>query len=218
MFLAFLLLFSYVILCDFYPIEQINEDGHRIGQPINLSEIVLIFWVLMFGIDEVHEFFTIEKRQKFKRFLEYFGQFWNWVQWGSVILFGAGIALRFQTGMGYYLAARILLSLDIIIWFFRSLHGYAFIRSLGPKLVMIRRMISELAYFMLIIIVFVFAYGISTQSLMYHNQAFDLDLMKSIFFGAYFVIGGEYFERDKLMDGMATILFVCSLLSLFISY
>ncbi len=71
---------------------------------------------------------------------------------------------------------------------------------------MIRRMISELAYFMLIIIVFIFAYGIATQSLMYHNQEFNLDLFKNIFFGAYFVIGGEYFERDKLMDG---IVFYC---------
>jgi hypothetical protein len=106
MFAVFILLFSYVILCDFYPIEQLNESGVAIGRPVNYPEICLIFWVLVFGIDEIHEFYTIEKRQKFKRFIEYFSHFWNWVQWTSVILFGVGIALRFKPGMEYYLAAR----------------------------------------------------------------------------------------------------------------
>jgi hypothetical protein len=67
---------------------------------------------------------------------------------------------------------------------------------------MIRRMLVELAYFMLIIAVFILAYGISTQSLMYHNQEFNVNLLKNIFFGGYFVIGGEFFEREKLMDGI----------------
>jgi transient receptor potential cation channel subfamily M protein 2 len=66
---------------------------------------------------------------------------------------------------------------------------------------MIRRMLKELVFFLLIMLVFIFAYGISTQSLMYHNQALDLSLIKNIFFGSFFVIGGEYFEREKLMDG-----------------
>lgn len=95
---------------------------------------------------------------------------------------------------------RIILSIDIIFWFFRGLHGYSYIRSLGPKLVMIRRMIGQLAYFTLIAVIFIFSYGVSTQSLMYHNQEFNLGLIKNIFFPAYFVIGGEYYQRDDLMD------------------
>lgn len=66
---------------------------------------------------------------------------------------------------------------------------------------MIRRMINELTFFMFIVIVFIFAYGVSTQALMYHNQEPDLSLLKNVFFPAYFVIGGEYYEREKLMEG-----------------
>lgn len=66
---------------------------------------------------------------------------------------------------------------------------------------MIRRMINELMYFIFIVIVFIFAYGVATQALMYHNQELDLSLIKNVFFPAYFVIGGEYFEREKLMEG-----------------
>jgi len=46
-----------------------------------------------------------------------------------------------------------------------------------------------------------FAFGISTQSMMYHNQSLDWDLLKNVFFPAYFVIGGEYLKADTLLGG-----------------
>lgn len=61
-------------------------------------------------------------------------------------------------------------------------------------------MLNQLAVFLFIVIVFIFAYGISTQALMYHNQELSFSLLKNVFLPAYFVIGGEYFEREKLMD------------------
>ncbi len=96
--------------------------------------------------------------------------------------------------------------MDVLLWFFRSLHAFSFIRSLGPKLVMISRMINELAYFISIVLVFILAYGVSTQSLLYHNQEFSLELMKNVFFPAYFVLGGDYYEREKLMEGKFVII------------
>lgn len=201
MFIIFLCLFSYVLLCDFYPIVHINEDDIEIGKELGWSELTVMFWVLVFAMDEFRQFLTIETKLTKLKFLSYFTDFWNMVHLSSILLFIVGITLRFIQDMNFYLAARIVLSLDILLWFFRSLHGYSFIRSLGPKLVMIRRMLNELMVFLLIVIVFIFAYGISTQALMYHNQELNLNLLKNIFFPAYFVIGGEYFEREKLMEG-----------------
>ena len=59
----------------------------------------------------------------------------------------------------------------------------------------------EMAWFMLIFILFVFAFGVCTQSLMYHNQSLDANLLKNVFFPAYFVMGGEYYTRDTVMGG-----------------
>jgi hypothetical protein len=55
-------------------------------------------------------------------------------------------------------------------------------------------------YFIFIVIVFMFAFGVSTQALMYHNQTLDIELLKNVFFPAYFVIGGEYYTRDLVMS------------------
>ena len=57
----------------------------------------------------------------------------------------------------------------------------------------------QLLYFLLIVLIFMFAFGISTQSLMYSNQTLDKNLLANVFFPAYFFIGGEYYTRDLIM-------------------
>ena len=45
---------------------------------------------------------------------------------------------------------------------------------------------------------FMFAFGVSTQSLMFGNQKLDDQLLRQIFFPAFFIIGGEYYTRGIL--------------------
>lgn len=52
-FLIFLILLSYVMMCDFYPIKQLNDDGFEIGREIGLPEKILICWVAVFALDEL---------------------------------------------------------------------------------------------------------------------------------------------------------------------
>ena len=54
MFILFLLLFSYVVVCDFYPIPT-NKNQTNLGLVISVPEIVLIIWVSFFAVDELQE-------------------------------------------------------------------------------------------------------------------------------------------------------------------
>ena len=49
-----------------------------------------------------------------------------------------------------------------------------------------------------------FAFGVSTQALMYPNQELGKDVLKNIFFPSFFIIGGEYYTRDLIMSGNST--------------
>lgn len=119
----------------------------------------------------------------------------------AIFLYYVGMILRFIPNSQCFLAARIILSIDIIVWFVKSLKAYWFIRKLGPLLVMIERMTWHLFYFMILVILFMFAFGVSTQALMYPNQNLDKDLLKSVFFPSFFVIFKEYYTRKEIMDG-----------------
>ena len=116
--------------------------------------------------------------------------------------------LRFIPNRQCFLAARIILSLDIIVWFVKSLKAYWFIRKLGPLLVMIERMTWHLFYFMILVVLFMFAFGVSTNSLMYPNQNLDKELLKSVFFPSFFVIFKEYYTRSEIMNGKFYLMFL----------
>ena len=64
MFIFFLALFSYIMLCDFYPIKHLNDKGNQIGKDLGWPEILLIFWVSIFTIDEINQ---VNKKVKFKK-------------------------------------------------------------------------------------------------------------------------------------------------------
>ena len=77
---------------------------------------------------------------------------------------------------------RIILAIDLAVWFFRLLHVTIYLKTVGPKLLMIFQMvkifffkliffikfisfiqIKDLTFFMIIILIFVVSFGVVTQ-------------------------------------------------------
>jgi len=73
----------------------------------------------------------------------YFQVFWNILDVLAIILFYIGFALRFVPVTECFCVARIILSVDLTIWFMRSLDIFAGVKRLGPKLVMIGEMVNN---------------------------------------------------------------------------
>jgi len=194
-YLLFLILFSYVLLCDFYMIGQQNKNT-SLGLLISIPEILLIIWVFTFALEKVLEF-TLNDR-KMLRGRDYRSP-QNIFDAVAIFIFIIAEILRFIPDQNCYLAARILLCINIILWFIKSMYVYKILRSVGPKFFMIQRMLRQLMYFLLIVVMFMFAFGVSTQSLMYHNQELNPDLLKNVFFPAYFIIGGEYYTYERML-------------------
>ena len=71
----------------------------------------------------------------------YFSDTWNLVDSFSLLAFVVAAILRFFDST--YEAARIILSLNIIVFIVRSLQIVSVNRQLGPKLVMIRKMVRS---------------------------------------------------------------------------
>ena len=61
----------------------------------------------------------------------------------------------------------------------------------------------QLIYFMFIVIIFILAFGISTQALLYPNQELDPRLLGNIFLPAYFILSGDDFKiRETIMSSI----------------
>ncbi len=68
-------------------------------------------------------------------------------------------------------------------------------------LVLSQRLMWDLFYYSFILILLVFAFGVSTQALMYPNQTLDRYLLKNVFFPGFFILGKEYYTREAIMSG-----------------
>ena len=73
--------------------------------------------------------------------MAYLGVFWNVLDLIAIFGFLIGFALRFIPAENSFCAARIVLSVDLAMWYLRLLDIFAAVKQLGPKLVMIGEMV-----------------------------------------------------------------------------
>ena len=78
------------------------------------------------------------------KLITYLTDSWNLLDIVTIFLFGVGMVLRFVPNDTSYDVARVVLSVNLVSFFFRILHIFSVNKELGPKLVMIRRMVGLL--------------------------------------------------------------------------
>ncbi|KAF7243629.1 Transient receptor potential cation channel subfamily M member 8 [Varanus komodoensis] len=124
-YIAFLLLFAYVLLMDFQK------------EPTMLE---LLLYVLVFVLlcDEV--------RQWYMNGAKYFSDMWNVMDTLGILYFIAGIAFRLHSSneTSWY-SGRVIFCLDYIIFTLRLIHIFTVSRNLGPKIIMLQRMVRYIS-------------------------------------------------------------------------
>ena len=75
-------------------------------------------------------------------------QFYNTIRLPSYLLFYIGLILRFTNTRSEedFSSAKIVLAYDLELWFLRSLAFLGIAQNMGPKLVMIRRMVRSITH------------------------------------------------------------------------
>ena len=162
-----------MLLCDFFPLYEFQTDvcapandperlkdaagpgdeknvtgsvsfGFQRHDRPAVTEFILTIWVFTLLCEEVRQFFSLEAQSMRNAIAAYFDVIWNKLDVLAIILFFVGLALRFTPYTECFCAARIVMSIDLTIWFIRSLDLFAAVKRLGPKLVMIGEMVTAL--------------------------------------------------------------------------
>ena len=74
----------------------------------------------------------------------YFSIFWNKLDIIAIFLFFIAFILRFLPTSQCFCGARILLAIDLSIWYIRTLDIFSAVKRLGPKLFMIGEMVNRI--------------------------------------------------------------------------
>ena len=122
------MLYSFILLVEF-------------KRAFSIYEGVLIGWVFTIFTEEIRQVFMSTATSLRSKIVSYFTDSWNILDVITVVLFTIGMILRFVPDDNFLEAARVVLSLNLVSFFLRILHIFSVNKQLGPKLVMIRRMV-----------------------------------------------------------------------------
>uniref|UniRef100_A0A8C5D4X4 Transient receptor potential cation channel, subfamily M, member 5 n=1 Tax=Gouania willdenowi TaxID=441366 RepID=A0A8C5D4X4_GOUWI len=160
MYFAFLCLFTYVLLLDFRPPPPLGP-----GPP----EIMLYFWVFTLVLEELRQsFFTDEEISILKKFKLYVEDNWNKCDMVAISLFVVGVSCRMVKHT--YEAGRTVLAIDFMVFTLRLIHIFAIHKQLGPKIIIVERMMKDVFFFLFFLSVWLIAYGVATQALLHPND------------------------------------------------
>ncbi|KAL3837266.1 hypothetical protein ACJMK2_022633 [Sinanodonta woodiana] len=177
-YMAFLCLYSYILISKF-------------DQNCSVEDVVLILWVAHIFIEEIIQVIATRYIYNEIKLKAYIADFWNIADILMIVLFVIGMILKHLHCPNTLEAARIVLGINLITFFLRLLQIFSLSKELGPKLVMIIRMVRNLTSFFVMLIIFIVAYAIASQAILYPNTEISFNLLWVIFRRPYWNIYGE---------------------------
>ncbi|XP_044035760.1 transient receptor potential cation channel subfamily M member 4-like isoform X2 [Siniperca chuatsi] len=180
MYFLFLLLFAYVLLVDFKPPPPSGPAT---------SECVLYFWVFTIVCEEFREAFFLETMTWRQRIRVYIQDVWNKCDLIAITLFLIGVICRmFEWSYGF---GRDILCGDYMVFTLRLIHIFAIHRQLGPKIIIVGKMMKDIFFFLFFLMVWLMAYGVANQALLYSYDPRLDRIFRRVFYRPYLHIFGQ---------------------------
>ncbi|XP_038621315.1 transient receptor potential cation channel subfamily M member 5 [Tachyglossus aculeatus] len=181
MYFAFLFLFAYVLLLDFRPPPPQGPSG---------PEVTLYCWVFTLVLEEIRQgFFTDQDSSLGKMFGLYVEDNWNKCDLVALFLFILGISCRMVTS-GYQ-AGRTILAIDFMVFTLRLIHIFAIHKQLGPKIIIVERMMKDVFFFLFFLSVWLIAYGVTIQALLHPDDSRLEWIFRRVLYRPYLQIFGQ---------------------------
>ncbi|KAF6734696.1 Transient receptor potential cation channel subfamily M member 4 [Oryzias melastigma] len=180
MYFLFLVLFAYVLLVDFkLPLTE--------GPAV--SEYVLYFWVFTIVCEEIRETAFLGMMSWRQRLKSYIQDVWNKIDIAAIILFIVGLICRMYEKS--YEFGREVLCVDYMVFTLRLIHIFAIHKQLGPKIIIVGKMMKDIFFFLFFLGVWLIAYGVANQALIYSYDSNPDRIFRRVFYRPYLHIFGQ---------------------------
>nr|XP_033775417.1 transient receptor potential cation channel subfamily M member 1 isoform X2 [Geotrypetes seraphini] len=178
-YLWYLMLFNYVVLV-------------KMERWPSIQEWIVISYILTLGIEKVREILMSEPGKLSQKVKVWLQEYWNITDLVAISMFIIGAILRLQNEpyMGY---GRVIYCVDIIIWYIRVLDIFGVNKYLGPYVMMIGKMMIDMLYFVIIMLVVLMSFGVARQAILHPDEEPSWRLARNIFYMPYWMIYGEVF-------------------------
>ncbi|XP_078514886.1 transient receptor potential cation channel subfamily M member 2-like isoform X2 [Lissotriton helveticus] len=185
LYVGFLWLFAHVLILDFQTTPSWRE-------------YLLYIWIFSFLCEEVRQLLNDHKHLKFlTKGRIYITNFWNQVDVVAISLFTVGAVCRWFKASFY--AARVILSVDFIVFSVRLVDSFTQSRVLGPKIIMVQKMVKDLFFFLFLLAIWIVSFGVSKHAIRVHNEQRLGWIFRSTIYEPYLILFGQIpADVDKL--------------------
>uniref|UniRef100_A0A8C5T733 Transient receptor potential cation channel subfamily M member 2 n=1 Tax=Malurus cyaneus samueli TaxID=2593467 RepID=A0A8C5T733_9PASS len=161
---TFLLLFAYVLMVDFQPTPSWRE-------------YLIYFWLFSLVCEETR-------------------QVWAGSLNDSIGFCAGTEVFPFLPSMPRLIPStlypgRIVLSLAFIIFCLRLMHIFTVSKTLGPKIIIVKRMMKDVFFFLFLLAVWVVSFGVAKQAILIHNEERMEWLFRGVVYHSYLTIFGQ---------------------------
>ncbi|XP_061196286.1 transient receptor potential cation channel subfamily M member-like 2 [Saccostrea echinata] len=187
--ILFLGLFSLFVLTDLYPIGENDAPS--------IPEYLTWMYTVTSVIEELRQILTRDQRSLLYKIRSWYGSVWNRFDFIMYLTFLTSVILRFSLSGEDFMWARMLYSLTLAMYFIRFMHYFYAEKNIGPKVIMISRMLTDLMFFLLILLVFILSFGVAYHANLYPNSPKEWVLLKDVVYHPYWQMYGELFLENK---------------------
>ncbi|KAI0215316.1 Transient receptor potential cation channel subfamily M member 3 [Lamellibrachia satsuma] len=182
-FVMFMTLFSYVVMTNLRPT---SEEGSPA-----ISEYVLWGCSVTLVVEEV--------RQGYSTTSNYLCNPWNQldlIAYSTLIL---SVMLRYTVPDSHFSVARMTYCVALVIFYLRFLQVFFINKNIGPKVIIVRRMVTDVMFFVCILLVFMVSYGTVSQALRYPNSPLSWSLLRDVISYPFWFVLGQFNQEE--MEG-----------------
>ncbi|KAM5180438.1 transient receptor potential cation channel subfamily M member 2-like [Mantella aurantiaca] len=177
-YIGFLWLFAYVLMIDFqtYP---------------SWREYLLYVWVFSIFTEELRQLlYDPEHRGFVKKSVEYIIELKNQMDTLALGLFAVGLICRLVRTDTVYLG-RVFLSLDFMVFCIRLMHIFSVSKVLGPKIIILSRMVKDLFFFLFLLAIWIVSYGVAKQAILITNEERLNWIFRNVLYDPYLTLFGQ---------------------------
>uniref|UniRef100_A0A8D8RTN9 Transient receptor potential cation channel trpm n=1 Tax=Cacopsylla melanoneura TaxID=428564 RepID=A0A8D8RTN9_9HEMI len=179
-YLIFLVTFSYVVLV-------------KMETTPSTQELYVIFYIATMGCEKVREIISSEPVAISHKFSVWAWNMWNPCDAAAIIFFMIGLSLRIKPSS--MPVGRVIFCVDIIYWYLRILNIVGVNKYLGPLVTMMGKMVKNMIYFVVLLLVVLMSFGVCRQSILFPDSEPSWSLAREVFFQPYFMLYGEVFAN-----------------------
>ncbi|XP_064925276.1 transient receptor potential cation channel subfamily M member 8 isoform X4 [Columba livia] len=124
---------------------------------------------------------------------KYFSDPWNVMDTLAIFYFVAGIVFRLNSSdESSWYSGRVIFCLDYIVFTLRLIHIFTVSRNLGPKIIMLQRMMIDVFFFLFLFAVWMVAFGVARQGILRKNEHRWEWIFRSVIYEPYLAMFGQY--------------------------